>query len=165
LSDSVTGPLKDPLVAGSSELVTLPGKKGKTRPRAPAGPRCVVCRDLRLWEISTMLARGESQRATARRFGFTPETMRLHCLTHMGPELRSYALCEPVLIQIKKLTARTLKILEDAERAHDPELALRAIAQARANLELTAKLSGELRRDNPGEDITVEVRYVDAQPR
>jgi hypothetical protein len=121
-----------------------------------------VCRSDKLWEISMMLASGASQRATAKKFGFTQESMRTHCLRHMGPELRSYAICEPVLIQIKKLNQRTLAILSAAEKQHNLELALKAIAQARSNLELTARLSGELRRDNPGEDITVEVRYVDA---
>jgi hypothetical protein len=123
--------------------------------------RCIVCRSPQLWEISMMLASGASQRAVGRKFNITQESMRIHCLRHMGPELRSYAICEPVLIQIKKLNARTLKILSDAERERNPELALKAVAQARSNLELLAKLSGELRRDNPGEDITVEVRYID----
>jgi hypothetical protein len=117
-----------------------------------------------LWEISSAIASGESQRSVARRFNFTQETMRKHCLRHMGPELRSYAICEPVLDQLKKLTKRTLAILAAAESERDLELALKAIAQARANLELTARLTGELRRDNPEPEVTVEVTYVDAKP-
>jgi hypothetical protein len=81
----------------------------------------------------------------------------------MGPELRSYALCEPVLIQIKKLNARTLAILDRAEQEHDLAIALTAIRESRHNLELIGKLTGELRNTEPSEPTHVEITYVDKQ--
>jgi hypothetical protein len=82
----------------------------------------------------------------------------------MGPELRSYVLCEPVLIQIKKLNARTLAILDRAEQEHDLATTLAAIRESRHNLEMIAKLTGELRNPEANEPTKVEIVYVDKTP-
>jgi hypothetical protein len=139
--------------------------RGTVRPRSAAGPRCAVCRDPRLYEITGMLASGMSQRAVARKYGFTQMVMNTHAREHMGAALLEHNLCQPVLDQIRLLNRRTLRILSEAEdgETKDPNVALAAIREARHNLELIAKLTGELKNPEPAEPTRVEIVYVDKQ--
>jgi hypothetical protein len=107
-----------------------------------------------------------SQRAVARRFGFTQEIMRRHANTHMGAALLAHNLSAPVLDQIRRLNQRTLRILSEAEHGkwRDPAIALAAIRECRHNLELIAKLTGELKSPEAAhEPVRVEIVYVDKQ--
>jgi len=74
---------------------------------------------------------------------------------------------EPVLGEMRKLNARGLRILQEAEEAKDRGTALAAIRECRRNLELIAKLTGELdpraAGETPGAPLTVVVQYVDKQ--
>jgi hypothetical protein len=75
------------------------------------------------------------------------------------------AVAEPVLSSMRKLNLRSLRILGEAEAAQDRTTALHAIRECRRNLELIAKLTGELDLCAMGEaaagPITVVVQYVD----
>jgi hypothetical protein len=77
------------------------------------------------------------------------------------------AIAEPVLGEMRKLNARALRILNDAEAAKDRPTALHAIRECRRNLELIAKLTGELdpraAGETPGAPLTVVIQYVDKQ--
>ena len=67
---------------------------------------------------------------------------------------------------MRALNRRTLAILQAAERSGDHQTALNAIAQARKNLELCARLSGELTpaaaSDSGGLQVTVV--YAERSP-
>jgi hypothetical protein len=141
----------------------LPGHlRGTIRPRSAAGPRCKICRDPRLHAISAALASGRSERSVAREYGFRQALMNVHVREHMGEALAQYNMCVPVLQQIRRLHARTLAILDEAERAQDPGIALQAVRECRGNLQLLARLTGELRKDEPPQEpTTVKIRYVD----
>jgi len=52
-----------------------------------------------------------------------------------------------LLGQLKDLQGRTLGILTQAEEAKDLRTALQAVGQARGNLELLAKVTGELQQE------------------
>jgi hypothetical protein len=57
---------------------------------------------------------------------------------------------------------RTLRALEGAEgKKGDPTLALAAIREARQNLILIGRLTGELKNPEPAEPTKVEIVYVD----
>jgi hypothetical protein len=127
----------------------------------------VVCRDPRLHEITQALATGMSQYAAARKYGFTQQTLWKHCKNHMGAALLEHNLTAPVLDQIRRLNQRTLRILTKAESGkwQDPAIALKAIGECRHNLELIAKLTGELKSPeaNAHEPVKVIIEYVDKQ--
>jgi hypothetical protein len=137
------------------------------RRRSALGPVCRVCCDPRLREISTMLANGASERLVARTFNYTQATMNAHCRKHTAQGLQQFNLIQPTLERIKRLNQKTLAILTRAEHERDPQIALAAIRESRSNLELIAKLSGELRNPeaNANEPLNIVITYVDALPR
>jgi hypothetical protein len=149
------------------KIAQKPGAKpGVARPRSPAGPRCQVCCDPRLYEITTQLAAGMSQNAAAKKYGFTQQTLWKHSKEHMGAALLEHNLSRPVLDQIRRLNQRTLRILDEAEHGkwRDPAIALVAIRECRHNLELIAKLTGELKSPEAAhEPVRVEIVYIDKQ--
>jgi hypothetical protein len=59
-------------------------------------------------------------------------------------EAKEVAQADNLLDQLKDLQRRTLAILQAAEQDNDHGMALKAIKEARGNLELLAKLLGEL---------------------
>jgi hypothetical protein len=123
-------------------------------------PRCIVCKDPRILEITGALANGMSARAVARKYGFTHATMSNHKNAHMGLA----SLETPVLEAIRRLNQRTMVILDKAEQGRrDPNIALQAIRESRHNLELIAKLTGELKSPEANEPTRVEIVYVDKQ--
>jgi hypothetical protein len=134
-------------------------KPAPTRLAARA-PLCKVCSDPRLFEITGALASGMSARAVGRQYGFTHATICKHKNEHMALA----SLETPVLDSIRKLNQRTLAILEKAEQGkRDPAIALQAIRESRHNLELIAKLTGELKNPEANEPTRVEIVYVEKQ--
>jgi transposase-like protein len=110
--------------------------------------------------IHAALASGESSRQIAKRFGFTHTIVNRHIREHIGQALAACNIAEPVLEQIRKLNTRTLAILRKAEDDSDPAMALAAIRESRANLQLVARLTGELKSPEPHEETRVVVTYV-----
>jgi hypothetical protein len=105
-----------------------------------------------------------SLNAVARKYGFTPPVVWKHAKQHMGAALLEHNLSAPVLDQIRRLNLRTLSILTKAEHGkRDPAIALQAIRESRHNLELIAKLTGELKNSEAQEPTRVEIVYVDKQ--
>jgi hypothetical protein len=123
-------------------------------------PHCKVCNDPRIFEITGALASGLSARDVGRRFGITHTTMAKHRNEHMGLA----TLETPVLEAIRRLNQRTMVILDKAEQGRrDPNIALQAIRESRRNLELIARLTGELKNTETNEPTRVEITYVDRQ--
>jgi hypothetical protein len=65
-----------------------------------------------------------------------------------------------LLAQVQDLQARTLSILEAAESTSQHRTALSAIREARSNLELLAKLVGQL-DDSPKVNITLSPEWLE----
>jgi len=119
-----------------------------------------------LREITSALASGASINSVAKQFHFTTPTMWKHAKRHTGAALLATNIAEPTLTAIRRLNERTVKILDAAERGKDPTTALAAIREARRNLELIGRLTGELRESgNGGGDgrLQIEVTYIDKQ--
>ena len=96
-----------------------------------------------------------SYRTIQARYGVDKSAIARHIRNHVTKSLRKLAqedfpmalaeeIGEPVLVAMRKLNARTLCILKAAEDAEDSVTALSAIRECRRNLELIAKLTGDL---------------------
>jgi hypothetical protein len=116
-------------------------------------------------------------RTIERRYSVSRSAIDRHVNQHVSKAFRQLAaaekltdaatVAEPVLSQMRDLNARALRILFDAEGAQDRPTALHAIRECRRNLELIAKLTGELdpraAGETAGSPVTVTIQYVDRQ--
>ena len=112
---------------------------------------CTVCGHAQREAIELALVDpGESFRNIAARFSVSVSALHRHKAAHLPALLAKaqaaaeVAQADDLLAQVRKLQARALSILASAERAGDLRTALLAIREARSNLELLAKLLGEL---------------------
>jgi hypothetical protein len=139
------------------------------------GRRCTVCDHPRLREITSELMARRSYRQIQSKFKISKSALDRHVARHVPQALRKLTaelvtaaeVGESVLTQMGKLNARALPILEQAEAAEDRGIALQAIRECRRNLELIARLTGELA---PGAvtgaaagPLQVTVQYVERQ--
>ncbi len=112
--------------------------------------RCTVCDHLQRHSIDEALVGGAPYRSVAKRFGLSESAVYRHKTDHLpahllkAREVEEAARADDLLDQVRNLQTHVLGILERAEKAGDLRTALAAISQARGNLELLAKLAGEL---------------------
>lgn len=121
--------------------VNLGGTVKDTMPRT-----CTICSHAKREEIDAALVGGESLRNIAQRFGTSTTALHRHKSDHIAPLLAKAEdmATDSLLCQVRKLQRKALGILAKAEKAGDLRTALGAIREARGNLELLAKLMGEL---------------------
>jgi hypothetical protein len=142
-------------------------------PRIP----CTVCSHARRDEINIALLARVGVREVARRYGLDRSTVSRHWRLHVIPQLNDAERAAPARLQaiheqeahldvmtaMRDLHARTLALLTKAEASNDTHVALRAVREARGNLELLGRLDGSL--DGPVAPSTGEVKisvtYVD----
>ena len=111
---------------------------------------CTVCLHSKRESVDRRLVAGRSNRAVARELGLGREAVRNHRARHVPEALskarqaREEAHADGLLGQVRHLRDRALRILTRAEAADDHRTALGAIREARATVELLAKLVGEL---------------------
>jgi hypothetical protein len=112
---------------------------------------CTVCAHAERRAIDRELVGGSLvNRDIARRHGLDKSAVGRHAATHLpasllkAQEAEEVAQGDVLLGQVRYLQARAEAILDAAEKAGDYRSALGAIGQARACLELLAKLLGEL---------------------
>ncbi len=112
---------------------------------------CTVCMHKDREAIDTALVEGEAVRPVASRYVPLSKTaLQRHKDEHLPKALmqaqaaQEVAHADTLLDQVQDLHRRTLKILTAAEKSKDGRLALGAVREARSNLELLAKLTGEL---------------------
>jgi len=125
---------------------------------------CSVCTHPERAAIDAALAEEEPYRHIAARFGASATALRRHKADHLpagltlAHEAADAAQADDLLAQLRDLQARTLRILATAEAAGDLRTALGAIGQARSNLELLAKLLGEL-NEAPRVNLTISPEW------
>jgi len=125
------------------------------------------------------LLHGVSYRAIAKQYGVAIAGLSRHVAEHIQGPLRRIIQAEasltqdtqavqPTLLEMRRLNQRSLRILAIAEESKDHDVALRAIAECRRNLELISKLTGELDPHAAGEaagrGLVVQVNYVSTTP-
>jgi hypothetical protein len=105
-----------------------------------------------------------SNRSVASLYDVSEAAVRRHKGNHLPAKLvmaekaKEVAQADNLLDQVRDLQARAYSILDQAEDAGDLRTALGAIREARGNLELLAKLLGELQQEGT---TTVNVALVE----
>lgn len=108
---------------------------------------CSICRSPRRKAVDAALVAGESLRSIAKRFGTSQSAVFRHRKNDLSPALiranqdRESEHAEGLINQMQSLLAKTLAILDKAE---NQRTALVAVREARGNIELLARLTGEL---------------------
>jgi CBS-domain-containing membrane protein len=127
---------------------------------------CTVCGNESREEIDRALVAGDAYRNIAERYGTSTTALHRHKADHLpvtltkAKEAGEVARADELLSRVESLQTRTLAVLEAAEETGELRTALSAIREARSNLELLAKLVGEL-----DERPKVNVVLIDAQVR
>ena len=119
--------------------------------------RCTVCEHPARAAIDRALVGGSgSNRRIASHYGLVETSVRRHAARHLhlalarAHEAQEMARADDLLGQMRHLQARALAILTAAEGKGDLRTALGAIREARANLELLARIVGELTAHETG---------------
>ena len=111
---------------------------------------CTVCTHSERAQIEAALVAGTALRTIADQNGVSKTALIRHKAEHVpralakAHEAREKAQADDLLLQVRALQGSALRILVRAERDGDGRTALAAIREARGNLELLAKLLGEL---------------------
>lgn len=112
---------------------------------------CSICSHPRRDEIDRAIVRGEANRRIAPRYGVSEKSIRRHIKNgHVSEKIakaeqaREIAQADNLLGEIVALQRRTVSIADQAEASGDLRVAVSALREVRANLELLARLAGEL---------------------
>jgi hypothetical protein len=111
---------------------------------------CTICEHPEREAIDGALVGDSSNLSVSSLFGVSESAVRRHKANHLPAKLvmaqaaEEVAQADDLLGQMQDLQARTLAILEAAVSTNQHRTALSAIREARSNLELLAKLLGEL---------------------
>jgi hypothetical protein len=127
---------------------------------------CTVCGHASRAEIDAALVVGEPFRHIAARFDTSTGALQRHKAEHLptkltkAQEAEEVAEADELLGQVRDLQERTLAILEAAEETRQHRTALAAIREARSNLELLAKLLGEL-DERPQVNVLISPEWLE----
>jgi hypothetical protein len=128
---------------------------------------CTVCAHPDKAEIDEALVAGISSAELAGRYRTVGErAIRRHRTNHLPEKLakaheaQEVAQADTLLEQVRDLQERALDILGKAEEAGELRTALGAIREARGNLELLAKLLGEL-DERPVVNLSVSPEWLE----
>jgi hypothetical protein len=128
---------------------------------------CTVCTHECREEIDQALVAGESTGKISGRYRTIDQrALRRHRANHLPAKLvmaqaaEEVAQADDLLDQVRGLQGRALAILDKAENAGELRTALSAIREARGNLELLAKLLGEL-DERPQVNILVSPEWLE----
>jgi hypothetical protein len=127
--------------------------------------RCTVCDHEERASIDAALVSGTPLRDIAGQHGVSKSALERHKAGHLpahlakAKEAGEVARADNLLSQVRHLQERTLAILTNSEDAGELRTALAAIREARSNLELLAKLVGEL-DDSPKVNVMVSAKWL-----
>ena len=127
---------------------------------------CTLCEHPKREEIDRALVGETSNLSVSSVFGVSESAVRRHKATHLPATLAKAhgageaARGDDLLEQVGDLQRRALAILELAERTGELRTALSAIREARGNLELLAKLLGEL-DERPVVNLNVSSEWLE----
>ncbi len=139
------------------------------REERPVARTCTICSHPDREAIDEALVAGESTGMLAGRYRTIDErALRRHRSNHVPATLarahdaEEVATADNLLEKVQSLQSRTLSILDKAEGAGDLRTALGAIREARGNVELLAKLLGELNERPVVNLVLIDPRVRDA---
>jgi hypothetical protein len=126
---------------------------------------CTICQHPHREAIDLALVGGAALSETAALFRVSNDAVSRHKANHLpaklvrAQEAAEVAEADDLLAQVRDLQARTLAILEASEASREHRTALGAIREARSNLELLAKLLGEL-DDRPQVNVLISTEWL-----
>jgi hypothetical protein len=126
---------------------------------------CTICEHPNREAMDEALVGGASNRSLASLYDVSEAAVRRHKAKHLPAKLvmaqaaEEVAQADTLLEQVGDLQERALAILDKAEEAGELRTALGAIREARGNLELLAKLLGEL-DERPVTNILVSAEWI-----
>jgi len=121
---------------------------------------CTICTHPEREAIDEALVGGIAFPALVAEYRVSKDSLSRHKANHLPAKLvmaqaaEEVAQADDLLGQMRDLHARTLAVLEAAETSKQHRTALSAIREARSNLELLAKLLGEL-DDKPQVNVLI----------
>jgi hypothetical protein len=126
---------------------------------------CNICTHPDREAIDEALVGGASNRSAASLYDVSEAAVRRHKGNHLPAKLvmakaAEVAEADSLLERVRDLQYKALGILNKAEEAGELRTALGAIREARGNLELLAKLLGEL-DERPTVNITVSPEWLE----
>ena len=127
--------------------------------------RCTICDHHSRARIDAAIISGAPLRDIASQYGVSKSALKRHKAGHMpahlakAKEAGEVARADDLLSQVRYLQDRTLSILTASEDAGEQRTALVAIREARGNLELLARLIGEL-DDAPKVNILMSAEWM-----
>ncbi len=128
--------------------------------------RCSICHHERLEEIDRALVEGTAISEIAAKYRVSDDALSRHKANHLPDALvkaqraKETMRADDLLSQVRDLQARTLTILEVAHGSGEHRTALAAIGQARANLELQAKLL-QLIKEGPTINVQLSPEWME----
>jgi hypothetical protein len=111
---------------------------------------CNVCQHDRRGEIDRALAAGQSLREMSALFRVSEDSLARHRDAHIPKAVQKAQEAEEVahgldvVAQLKAINGVTMQILEEARQQRNPDIALKAIDRIQRQIELQAKLLGDL---------------------
>jgi hypothetical protein len=126
---------------------------------------CTVCTHSQRPAIERALVADVALRNIAEQFGTSPQALLRHRATHLPSQLAKAQEAENVaqaldmVQQLKAINAATLAVLKEARERHDGDLALKAVDRVQRQIELQAKLLGEL-DERPQVNLLVSPEWV-----
>jgi hypothetical protein len=127
---------------------------------------CTICEHPDREALDRALVAGEANTQLSSVFAVSEQALRRHKANHLPAKLvmaqaaEEVAQADDLLDQLRGLQSRTLAILEAAETTSEHRTALGAIREARSNLELLAKLLGEL-DDRPQLNVLISPEWLE----
>ena len=127
---------------------------------------CTVCAHDARANIDRALVASEPLRTIADRWSVSKTSLMRHKAEHVpatlakAQEAQEVARADDLLADVRALQARTLAILNAAEASEQHRTALSAIREARSNLELLAKLLGEL-DERPAVNVVLSPEWLE----
>ena len=121
---------------------------------------CTVCTHPQREAIDRALVAGGPRSTVAQSYGLSERSVGRHEAEHLpaamvkGEEARQEAHAFDVVKQLRAINGATLQILKESRETRDNDMALKAIDRVQKQIELQAKLLGEL---NEGTTVNVLV--------
>ncbi len=128
--------------------------------------KCTVCTHPDREAIDAALVEGGAFPALVAKYRVSKDSLSRHKTNHLPAKLvmaqaaEDVAQADGLLEQVRALQGRAYGILDKADGAGDLRTALGAIREARSNLELLAKLLGEL-DDRPTVNVLISPEWLE----
>lgn len=129
---------------------------------------CTICSHPERAAIDQAISAGTSYRNIAQQFGVGYTAVARHASEHIAQAVASSQAAKregaalDVIAQLKAINDAALAVLKDARKAGDGELTLKAIDRLQRQIELQAKLLGDL-SDAPAVSIILTPEWVSVQ--